>query len=156
MYFKILRSEKGFGLLHVLAALIMVSVAIAGMFVSIYFAKSKANENYHYRKTLLAAAGKMDLIRYYNPDNNNVASFNNINGLYNDVILEDTKYNDLVAKITPTYPRRELQSDIAVAPYVVYDKITLRMEWKENYGMFWPSVTKYVTLREDKFRRIDQ
>lgn len=155
MYFKILKSEKGFGLLHVLAALVIVSVAIAGLFISIYYARSKAIESYHYRKTLLACAGKMELIKYYNPDNNSIASFSNIPELYNSVELENNQYYHLDATVTPTYPRRDFQSDITVAPYVVYDRIVLRMQWKETYNMFKEPELKYVTLREDFFRRIN-
>ncbi len=153
MYFKTLKSEKGFGLLHVLAVMVIVSVAIAGLFISIYFAKSKAIENYHYRKVLLGMAGKMDLIKSYNPDGDKIVKYENITEVREPIVLEHSPYFHLEATMSTTYPRREFHSDLSVASYVMYDELVLRMEWEESTGMFSIPNKRYVTLREDYFRR---
>ena len=66
---KILVSEKGFGLVYVIASLLIVAAAVIGLFISTFYTKAKAIENYHYRAALLLAVDRMELIKFHNKYN---------------------------------------------------------------------------------------
>ena len=156
MFFNNRLSEKGFGFIDVLAALFMVTIAIVGLFIGAVYARSQAIENYHYRSALLAATGKMELIKYYNMGSNQQVQILNIPGLLDDVVLDEINNIQIKARVLRPYPTCTTQSDIQVAPYVVYDKVTLRMTWDEPTNFFKPNTRKYITLREDYYRRVSQ
>ena len=153
---KILTSEKGFGLVHVLAALIVVSISVGGLFIASVTARVKAVENYHYRSALLVASAKMELIRYRNRDiGNGHVNVNNIPQVFNEVVIDEKENQRITVSVVPPYPFVETNSDIQVAPYVVYERVKLRVKWTEPQMMFTPKRTKYITLYEDYFRRND-
>jgi len=151
-----LSSEKGFGLVHVLAALIIVTVSVAGLFIATVTAKAKASENYHYRSALLVAAGKMELIKYANRDRvSDPVNIHNISGLLNEVVIDEMDNIRIIVSIPSPYPYTETQSDIQVAPYVMYDRVKLRVKWTEPQLMFRPKKSRYITLYEDYFRKVN-
>lgn len=153
---KILVSEKGFGLVHVLAALIVVTISVGGLFLASVTARVKAVENYHYRSALLVAAGKMELIKFRNKDiGNSSVNVNNIPQIFNEVVIDQKDDQRITVSVVPPYPFVETKSDIQVAPYVVYERVKLRVKWTEPQMMFMPNRTRYITLYEDYFRRID-
>lgn len=157
MIFKALSSEKGFGLIYVLAALFIVTISIAGIFIASITARAKAVENYHYRSALLVAAGKMDLIKYYNRDiGDNYPNINNVPGLFNEIIIDEYNNRNVTVQVESPYPFIETISDLQVAPYVMYSRVKLRVKWTEPGMMFKPRTTKRITLYEDYFRRINQ
>ncbi|KQC07515.1 MAG: hypothetical protein APR54_00890 [Candidatus Cloacimonas sp. SDB] len=154
MFKKILASEKGFGLVHVLAALIIVTVSVAGLFIASVVARSKAVENYHYRSALLVASAKMELIRYHNRNlGNNYVNVNNIINLYDEVVIDEHNNNKVIVSIPSPYPLVDTYTDIQVSPNVMYDRVRLRVKWTEPQMLFMPMKTKYITLYEDYFRR---
>ncbi|MCK4653428.1 MAG: hypothetical protein KAU01_03180, partial [Candidatus Cloacimonetes bacterium] len=78
MFKSILTSEKGFGIVQILGALIIATIAIAGLFVTVYYTRHKAVGNYHYRVALLKATQKLEEIKYKNRNNQMGANINNI------------------------------------------------------------------------------
>jgi hypothetical protein len=154
MFKNILVSEKGFGLVHVLAALIIVSVSVGGLFMISVIARVKAVENYHYRSALLVAAGKMELLKYKNRDvGNGHVNVHNVPAVFNEVVIDEGGGTRMVVSVVSPYPFVETQSDIQVAPYVMYERVKLRVKWTEPNMMFLPRRTRYITLYEDYFRR---
>lgn len=63
---KTLKSERGFGLVQAVATLVMVSIAVAGLFISSYVARHKALNNYHYRCALLKGLEVFERLRWAN------------------------------------------------------------------------------------------
>ncbi|MCF7920799.1 MAG: hypothetical protein K9N06_12875, partial [Candidatus Cloacimonetes bacterium] len=61
-----LSGESGFGLISVLAATIIVSLATLGLFLSIEYARAQADLNYHKRSALLLAQGHLEQVKYNN------------------------------------------------------------------------------------------
>ncbi|MCF7911880.1 MAG: hypothetical protein K9M99_05095 [Candidatus Cloacimonetes bacterium] len=61
-----IRNESGFGLIHVLAVTLIVSIATLGLFMSIEYARRQADVNYHTRSALLIAQGYLEEIKYNN------------------------------------------------------------------------------------------
>ncbi len=64
-----IRNESGFGLIHVLAVTLIVSIAILGLFMSIEYARAQADLHYHTRSALLIAQGYLEEIKYNNKSN---------------------------------------------------------------------------------------
>ena len=64
-----LDSEAGFGIIHVLATLLIASVAIAGLFVTSFYVRQKAQENYHSRVAVLKASEALEKIKLFNRSN---------------------------------------------------------------------------------------
>ncbi|MBN1949391.1 MAG: hypothetical protein JW784_06575 [Candidatus Cloacimonetes bacterium] len=158
MYFRIIKSEQGFGLLHVLAALFMVTIAITGLFLANVYARSRAIENYHYRAALLATMENMERIRYnyYQRQNSGPVHINDINNNINRTVTLDMIDNYRIeCTIAPSYPRVERKTDLSVATYVYYDEVVLRMNWQEPTLMFKPKEGRSITLREDYYYRMD-
>ncbi|MBN1326317.1 MAG: hypothetical protein JW996_00030 [Candidatus Cloacimonetes bacterium] len=155
MFFSLIKSERGFGLIHVLGMLIIVTVAIVGLFISTNYARYKANENYHYRSALLVAAEKMEIIKCYNRLNDQTLDVNSIPVLYQNqtAVLDSREGKEVIATIP--YPPRVImnQGDITVAPYVRYDSVIIEVIWTEPTDFFIPSATKRIELREDYFRK---
>lgn len=156
MFSKVLYSEKGFGLVHVLAALIIVSISVGGLFIATVTARVKAVENYHYRAALLVAAGKMELLKFHNKDiGNGHVQVHNTPAIYDEVVIDEKDNQRIIVSVVSPYPYVDTNSDIQVAPYAVYERVKLRIKWVEPQMMFMPKRTKYITLYEDYFRRND-
>ncbi|HHE38308.1 MAG TPA: hypothetical protein ENL20_07020 [Candidatus Cloacimonetes bacterium] len=151
--FRQITSERGFGLVHVIAALMIVTVALVGIFISTFYAQKKATENYHYRAALLIAADRMEQIKFHNKYNEGEV-FVNIAGISGQVILDERDGNPLWAQVMS--PSKTTHSDLEIAPYVVYDKVTITVRWQEASSSFFnPHTTeqKEVVLREDYYRK---
>ncbi|MBN2461728.1 MAG: hypothetical protein JXB60_08970 [Candidatus Cloacimonetes bacterium] len=152
---KILKSQQGFGLIQTLGVLIIVTIAVVGLFISSVYARYRANENYHYRAALLAAAGKMELIKYYNrgkiePPN---ISFSELY-LNNTVVLDERGGIPITGHFS--YKRKNDKVDLAIANYVVYNEVIVTVTWKEPRDVFIPEKEKILELREDYFRGLPQ
>ena len=150
----ILTSEKGFGIVQILGALIIATIAIAGLFVTAYYTRHKAVGNYHYRVALLKATQKLEEIKYYNHNNQNETKINNISsGLF---LMDKRDGVPLYARIHP--PRKETHRDMVVSEFVLYDQITIKITWKDGPERFHMSLLtreKQLVLREDYFYRTD-
>lgn len=151
-------SEDGFGLIQVLAVLVIVTIAISGLFITTMYARSKSIENYHYRAALLYASSKIELIKYYNRYNKGKVIFTGIEGVStipSSFVLDKRDGKEpLMAKIRLISPI--FQTDIAVEPHAVYDIIKIEITWKEGGLSFLSSnqnITRTLMLREDYFRR---
>ena len=59
-----IRNESGFGLIHVLAVTLIVSIAVLGLFISVEYARSQADKNCHTRRALLLGQGYLEEIKY--------------------------------------------------------------------------------------------
>ena len=154
--FEKLKSEKGFGIIGVIAALLIVSVGITGFFVSAFYARKRVQENYHYRAALLEATSKLELIKYYNRNNQGPAITNGIPGLSTPVVLDVRDGVPLQAQVSLS---KSTYNDPRVAPYVVFDAVSITLTWiEESNFIFNPdaSQVKTLVLREDYYRRTDQ
>jgi len=153
---KVINSEKGFGIVGVIAALLIVSIGITGFFVSAFYARKKAVENYHYRAAILGAAAKLELIRYYNRNNQGEAFYNGIPSLTSPVVLDVRNGVPLEVQVNVS---KSTYGDPQVAPYAVFDAIKVTLTWiEESNFIFNPDASqlKTLVLREDYFRRTDQ
>jgi len=153
MVLKILKSEKGFGLIHVLAVLIIVSISITGLVFSSAYARYKAVENYHYRAALLACAEKMEYIKFFNRGQGKIPTFDQSLYTNNTVILDDEDGKSV--KGTFNYHRSGAVIDNSIAYYVEYYVVTVTLKWEEPSMMFFPPKQRQISLREDYFRRRD-
>ena len=150
-------SEKGFGLIHVLASLLIVSVALIGLFISISFARNRVHENYHFRSALLAASSKMEYVKFTNRDLNSpdISSLPAV--FFTPVVLDE---RDDQPPLTATVSiKKTFHVDIDVAPYVGYDSVIIQLTWKEPTNFLLTSQTsqiRTVTLREDYHWRYTQ
>lgn len=156
MIFADVKNEQGFGFVQILAALIIVSVAVGGIFISTIYAKAKVIENNHHRKAMLAAAGKLNMIKYYNRNNQgetNIGDLLVINGLYDDVLLDDTDNNEIWGDVSIS---KQTSNELQIAPYVVYDKVIVEISWQETSPLEFPDNAKEKTirLREDYYRKM--
>jgi len=150
-------SEKGFGLIHVLATLLIVSVALIGLFISISFARNRVNENYHFRSALLAASSKMEYVKFVNRDlkSPNISELPAV--FYTPVVLDE---RDNQPPLTATVSiNKTFHVDIDVAPYVGYDIVIIQLTWKEPSSFIiipQSNQIRTVTLREDYHWRYTQ
>jgi len=145
-----LDSEKGFGLIHVLASLLIVTVALVGLFISINFARNRANENYHFRSALLIASGKMEFVKYVNRDMKSPDISELPAVFYAPVVLDER--DDQPALAATVSINKTFHVDIDVAPYVGFDTVIIELTWKEPTSLLLTtqaSQIKTVTLRED-------
>ena len=149
-----LHSEKGLGLIQVVAALAIASVAMAGLFLTSFHTRKQAVENYHYRAALLAASAKLDLIRYHNRGSAVETTIDNIPSLHEPVMLDEREGIALRAGCTV---RKTTISDLEIAPYVVYDAITVELTWREESDLSMrggDGELTHLILREDYYRKV--
>lgn len=152
-----LDSEKGFGLIHVLASLLIVSVSLIGLFISINFARNRANENYHFRSALLSASSKMEYVKFVNRDMKSPEISSLPAVFFTPVVLDEC--DDQPALTATVSIDKTFHVDIKVAPYVGYDTIIIQLTWKEPTNFLLTSQTsqiRTVTLREDYHWRYTQ
>ena len=152
-----LDSEAGFGIIQVLATLVIASVAIAGLFVTSYYVRQKATENYHTRVAMLHATEVLEKIKLFNRNNDGPVDVTHIPGLAGNVVIESHDDHNLMGLIHN--PRVAYgQVDLMVAPYCVYDIVTVEVTWiegaEDSYGET-ENKKRSVVLREDYFRRAD-
>ena len=155
--FKFIWSEKGFGIIHVIAVLFITTLAISALWISTMFARSKANENYHYRAAILQAAERLELLKFYNLNKNGV-EFTTGNGVNDAVVLDKRDGHQLWGTLTIT---KTTHSELAIAPYAGYDQLEAKITWEEpdiieGFGNMGISNVKSIILREDYYRRLFQ
>ena len=148
-----LTNESGFGLIHVLAVTMIVSIATLGLFMSIEYAKAQADLNYHTRSALLTAQGHLEKIKY---DNRNLGTYGRpmITPYVTTVILDDDNFRNLTATI-------EVTSSTGGNPYAVTglletfrDEVHVEISWQEKKtadpGMASSKIQR-IHLREDYY-----
>ena len=142
-------SNSGFTIIEVLAALIIVTIAFAGLYTSIIYADYKAQLNYHKRQALLVASGELDEYKYRRTVTNNPP----VPGTKTIVLDPKTTPNPLIATISflPVYNKQDLQVGIGVS----YDIVQVQVSWKEqqaNLNPYHSTEVQKVILREDYYK----
>jgi Tfp pilus assembly protein PilV len=149
----LITSERGLGLIQVLASLFIVTLALGGLLVSTYYAQRKAVENYHYRRALLAAMEKIEVIRYFNKNSDYPNTGNLPQGFFMPVVIDERNGRPLTATVDADV---DTHSDISIAPYVKYNALTVTLTWRErdiNTNTFLSNDIRTVTVREDYYQR---
>lgn len=142
-------SNSGFTIIEVLAALIIVTIAFAGLYTSIIYADYKAQLNYHKRQALLIASGELDEYKYRKTVTNN-PPLPKTKTITLDPALKPTP---LIATISflPVHSQQDLQVGIGVS----YDIVQVQVSWKEqqaNFNPYHSTKVQKVILREDYYR----
>ena len=151
---KILTSNRGFGLIQTVASLVIVTIAVVGLFITTFYARYKANENYHYRSALLAAAEKIEWVKYKNQGNQGPVDIEFPEFyLHTTVTLDYREGRVLTGQIQYPPSVRLNNPDLAVSPDAVFDTVIIKVTWTEPSDFFIPARKKKVELREDYFRR---
>jgi len=123
-----IRNESGFGLIHVLAVTLIVSIAILGLFMSIEYARAQADLHYHTRSALLIAQGYLEEIKYNNKSNG-IYSRPRVQPGTESVTLENHNGKKTTAILT-------IESSIIGNPYSLIgynrDYVKIYIRWKEN------------------------
>ena len=152
---KTLRSNDGFGIIQALAGLIIVTIALSGLFLSSYYAWHNAVGNYHYRVVLLKAYQKLEQVKLTNR-NNESSTF--LNGFVSGNFLVDSIDGEpVIGLIHPVI--RTTSTDIAIAQYVDYDAVSVKITWRDGPEYFLNSILnkeRTLILREDYFYRTDE
>ena len=151
---KILSSQKGFGLIQVLGALIIVTISLSGLFISAYYARHKAIENYHYRVALFNAKQKLEEIKLNQRNKLSTVVLNDTYG--GTFIMDDENGDKVMATIHP--PQKSTFNDLTVANYIAYDVIEIKITWKDGPSRYLRNPlnkTKTLIMREDYFYRTD-
>ena len=151
MFKKYLKSQKGFGFADVLGAAVIVGISLTALFMIILSSKIRITNDYHYRKALLGALSKMELIKYYNKSFSGEL-YVSIDGLDDDVVLDESYRPVLKAKtrvnVNTTYGL------IEITPYTARKELTITMEWIEKSSsiikLFKEKKTT-VVMREDYY-----
>jgi hypothetical protein len=149
----LITSERGLGLIQVLASLFIVTLALGGLLVSTYYAQRKAVENYHYRRALLVAMEKIEVIRYFNKSADYPNTGNLPQGFFMPVVIDERNGRPLTATVDADV---DTHSDISIAPYVKYNALTVTLTWRErdiNTSTFLSNDIRTVTVREDYYQR---
>jgi hypothetical protein len=148
MILKILKSDKGFGLVQAVATLVMVSIAVAGLFISSYIARHQALNNYHYRCALLKGLEVFERLRWYNRFNTGPA-----NTAYNNE--SKIPFGKPIYMFVETLRKRTF-TDLTISQYVSYDQVTLKITWKDGPDSYETNTLnrkKELVMREDYFYR---
>ncbi|MDP8204935.1 MAG: hypothetical protein P9L95_10435 [Candidatus Tenebribacter mawsonii] len=149
---KILSSDDGFGIIQALAGLIIVTIALSGLFLSSYYAWHSAVGNYHYRVVLLKAHQKLEEVKYLNRYNEGVTYTNSITS--GNFLIDDVNDVPVYGLIHPVL--MGTTTDLAVSQYVDYDKISIKITWRDGPEYFLNSILnkeRTLILREDYFYR---
>lgn len=148
-----IRNESGFGLIHVLAVTLIVSIAILGLFMSIEYARAHANLNYHSRSAMLIAQGYLEEIKYNNR-NSGLYSRPIVNSGTETCTLDDS-HNPVLhgqVKISTTsggvpFPESGFQN-------LNRDEVYIDITWKENPVIGLPNLqnkTHKIRLQENYY-----
>jgi prepilin-type N-terminal cleavage/methylation domain-containing protein len=142
-------SNSGFTIIEVLAALIIVTIAFAGLYTSIIYADYRAQLNYHKRQALLIASGELDEYKYRKTIINNPS----LPGSKTITLDPELEPSPLTANITflPVSSQQDLQVGIGV----IYDIVQVQVSWKEqqsNLNPFHSTKIQKVILREDYYK----
>ncbi|MDP8269332.1 MAG: hypothetical protein P9L97_11455 [Candidatus Tenebribacter davisii] len=152
---KILRSESGFGIVQALAGLVIVTIALSGLFLSSYYAWHSSVSSYHYRVALLKAQQRIEQIKYVNRNNE---SYTDIDGIVPlNFIIDDADGEAIWGNLSS--PSRSTYTDLNVSQYVDYDVISVKVTWRDGPEYYLNDVLnkeKTIILREDYFYRTDE
>ena len=152
---RILRSEDGFGIIQTLAGLIIVTIALSGLFLSSYYAWHNAVGNYHYRVVLLKANQKLEMIKFVNKTNENTTWLNGFES--EEFLIDDADGEPIYGLIHPII--KTTNTDIAIAQYVDYDAVSVKITWRDGPEYFLNDILnreRTLVLREDYFYRTDE
>ena len=152
---KTLRSNDGFGIIQALAGLIIVTIALSGLFLSSYYAWHNAVGNYHYRVVLLKAHQKLEMIKFVNSNNESITWLNGFES--GEFLIDDADGELIYGLIHPII--RTTNTDIAIAQYVDYDAVSVKITWRDGPEYFLNSILnreRTLILREDYFYRTDE
>ena len=155
MFTKIIRSDNGFGIIQVLAGLIIVTIALSGLFLSSYYAWHNTVGNYHYRVVLLKAHQKLEMVKYVNRNREIITDLNGF--VSGDFIIDDTDGEVIRGLIHPV--SRTTYTDMVVSQYVDYDIVSVKITWRDGPKFFLNSILnkeRTLILREDYFYRTDE
>lgn len=151
---KTLRSNDGFGIIQALAGLVIVTIALSGLFLSSYYAWHNAVGNYHYRVVLLKAHQKLERLKFVNRNNEIITDINGF--VSGDFLIDDENDKPVYGLIHP--PTRVTYTDMVVSQYVDYDVISVKITWRDGPEYFLNDVLnkeRTLVLREDYFYRVD-
>lgn len=151
---KIVSSDDGFGIIQALVGLIIVTIALSGLFLSSYYAWHSALGNYHYRVALLKAHQKLEEVKFLNRNNESVTLTNTITS--GDFIMDEEDGELVWARIHP--PQRDTFIDRAVSEYVNFDRIQIKITWRDGPERFLNNILnkeRALVLREDYYYRIN-
>ncbi len=151
---QILRSDNGFGIVQALAGLIIVTIALSGLFISSYYAWHNAIGNYHYRVVLLKAHQRLERVKFINRNWEKSALLDGF--VSGDFIIDDADGEVIRGLIHP--PTKVSQTDRVISPYVNYDMISVKITWRdgpENFHNDLLNKERTLILREDYFYRTD-
>jgi len=154
MFKKLLSSEDGFGIIQALAGLIIVTIALSGLFLSSYFAWHSAVGNYHYRVVLLKAHQKLEQVKYVNRINEKDTYLNTITT--GNFVIDDMNEEPVWGLIHPI--TRTTRTDLIISQYVDYDMISVKITWRDGPEYFLNNILnkeRTLILREDYFYRTD-
>ncbi|MDP8220284.1 MAG: hypothetical protein P9X26_02990 [Candidatus Stygibacter frigidus] len=126
-----IRNESGFGLISVLAMMLIVSIALLGLFISIEYAKYHVIENYHTRRALLLAQGYIEKVKY---DNRNIGltSYPHVTPLIENVTLDELKGDVLDCEVRVSTTAGGIPNLEPGYLNIYYDVVTVEVIWKEN------------------------
>jgi len=154
MFKKLLSSEDGFGIIQALAGLIIVTIALSGLFLSSYYAWHSAVGNYHYRVVLLKAHQKLEQLKF---ENRNWEKSTLLNWFVSgDFIIDDADGETIWGLIHP--PTKITRTDMVVSQYVDYDMISVKITWRDGPEYYLNNILnreRTLILREDYFYRTD-
>jgi Tfp pilus assembly protein PilV len=148
-----IRNESGFGLIHVLAVTLIVSIALLGLFMSIEYAKAQADVNYHTRAALLLGQGYIEEIKY---NNRNMGSYSrpSINHFTEVLVLDDNKGRSILATVTVTGSTGGNPYSVPSLLSTFRDEARVTVSWQEKPSANLGSAqnkTHSVYLREDYY-----
>lgn len=154
---RLLSSNNGFGLVQAVAALFIVSIAVAGLFISSYIARHQAINNFHYRCALLKGLEVFERLRWGNRFNTGPVKINygEYKIPYGRYIMEEEEGKPIFMYIE-TLQNKARITDLMISSYVAYDQVTLKITWKDGPDMYESNTLnreKELILREDYFYR---
>lgn len=150
----ILTSQKGFGIVQVLTALLIATVSVAGLYISAQYASYKSISNYHYRVALLKGLEKFEQIKLKNTYNKASVVIEGI--ITGEFVMDDNEGDKVKGKIE--YIRKETHKDIQLGSNIYYDQVTLKITWKDGpnsrLGELYNRKRELI-LREDYYYKSD-
>lgn len=152
---KILSSKDGFGIIQTLAGLVIVTIALSGLFISSYYAWHGAVGNYHYRVVLLKAHQKLEQVKFANRYNEKSVVLNTITS--GNFLIDDENGEAIRGLIHP--PRKSTYTDLIISEYVNYDAVSIKITWRDGPEYFLNDILnkeRTLILREDYFYRTDE
>jgi len=126
-----IRNESGFGLIHVLAVTLIVSIAILGLFLSIEYARAHAELNYHSRTAMLIAQSYLEEIKY---DNRNAGLYSRpeVNSRTETYTLDNTDIPEIRYQVKISTTSNGIPFPESGFANILRDEVYVDITWKEN------------------------